>query len=599
MLFTSSALPSTPPRTIGRSLQSVFVMLVVSGLIFGGLGTRLAYLQLVEGPNNRQRAEDNRVRLVSKPPERGRIFDRNGKLLAGSNPSYSLFLWPIALDQSEWPQTFQRLSSILNIPAAEIEATLKKEGYNSPYRVRVARGLSIQQVVAIEEARAELKAVEIDAETMRYYPNGDLAGHVLGYTGEITDTELESLEPQGYRLGDILGKLGMEAALESQLRGEWGGQQVEVDATGEVIRILGEKPPIAGDDVVLTLDADLQKRAEEVLGETKGAIVAIDPRNGEVLAMASRPAYDPNIFSSRITQAQWDEIQAKEHPFLNRTIRSFAPASTYKIVTTVAALESGPYSPGTVLATYPYLEIGGNKFWDWNQAGFGPLGFTGAMAWSSDTFFYQIGRTIGGEALADWSRRFGMGQLTGIELVDEESPGVVPDNAWKQDYIGETWFIGDSINMSIGQGYLQATPLQVALMFAVPANGGYLVQPHLQLDPQDTRDWRQSLNLKPSTIDILRRGLREVITQGTGGALRTATLPPVAGKTGTAEDQPRKSHAWFGGYAPLDNPEIVVVAFAENSGGGGGKVAAPMVRSVLEFYFQDQATSASRSPSTP
>ncbi|MEB3273195.1 MAG: penicillin-binding protein 2 [Prochlorothrix sp.] len=599
MLFTSSALPSTPPRTIGRSLQSVFVMLVVSGLIFGGLGTRLAYLQLVEGPNNRQRAEDNRVRLVSKPPERGRIFDRNGKLLAGSNPSYSLFLWPIALDQSEWPQTFQRLSSILNIPAAEIEATLKKEGYNSPYRVRVARGLSIQQVVAIEEARAELKAVEIDAETMRYYPNGDLAGHVLGYTGEITDTELESLEPQGYRLGDILGKLGMEAALESQLRGEWGGQQVEVDATGEVIRILGEKPPIAGDDVVLTLDADLQKRAEEVLGETKGAIVAIDPRNGEVLAMASRPAYDPNIFSSRITQAQWDEIQAKEHPFLNRTIRSFAPASTYKIVTTVAALESGPYSPGTVLATYPYLEIGGNKFWDWNQAGFGPLGFTGAMAWSSDTFFYQIGRTIGGEALADWSRRFGMGQLTGIELVDEESPGVVPDNAWKQDYIGETWFIGDSINMSIGQGYLQATPLQVALMFAVPANGGYLVQPHLQLDPQDTRDWRQSLNLKPSTIDILRRGLREVITQGTGGALRTATLPPVAGKTGTAEDQPRKSHAWFGGYAPLDNPEIVVVAFAENSGGGGGKVAAPMVRSVLEFYFQDQAMSASRSPSTP
>lgn len=599
MLFTSSALPSTPPRTIGRSLQSVFVMLVVSGLIFGGLGTRLAYLQLVEGPNNRQRAEDNRVRLVSKPPERGRIFDRNGKLLAGSNPSYSLFLWPIALDQSEWPQTFQRLSSILNIPAAEIEATLKKEGYNSPYRVRVARGLSIQQVVAIEEARAELKAVEIDAETMRYYPNGDLAGHVLGYTGEITDTELESLEPQGYRLGDILGKLGMEAALESQLRGEWGGQQVEVDATGEVIRILGEKPPIAGDDVVLTLDADLQKRAEEVLGETKGAIVAIDPRNGEVLAMASRPAYDPNIFSSRITQAQWDEIQAKEHPFLNRTIRSFAPASTYKIVTTVAALESGPYSPGTVLATYPYLEIGGNKFWDWNQAGFGLLGFTGAMAWSSDTFFYQIGRTIGGEALADWSRRFGMGQLTGIELVDEESPGVVPDNAWKQDYIGETWFIGDSINMSIGQGYLQATPLQVALMFAVPANGGYLVQPHLQLDPQDTRDWRQSLNLKPSTIDILRRGLREVITQGTGGALRTATLPPVAGKTGTAEDQPRKSHAWFGGYAPLDNPEIVVVAFAENSGGGGGKVAAPMVRSVLEFYFQDQATSASRSPSTP
>ena len=567
-------------------------MAAVSALMLGGLGSRLAYLQLIEGDRNRQLAEENRVRLVSKPPERGQIFDRNGKLLVGSNPSYSLFLWPIALEEAEWPIALQRLSHILRVPVTEIQTNLEKEGYNSPYRVRVARGLTIQQVVALEEARTELKGVEIDAETMRYYPNGDLAAHVLGYTGEITDSELESLEDRGYRMGDVLGKLGVEAALEDQLRGEWGGQQVEVDAMGEVIRILGEKPPIPGDDVILTLNSDLQKKAEQVLGNTKGAIVAMDPRNGEVLAMASRPAYDPNIFSSRISDEQWQQLQAKEHPFLNRALRSFAPASTYKIITTVAGLESGKFSPGTVLPTFPYLEVGGIQFWDWNRSGFGPLSFQGAMTWSSDTFFYQIGRSVGGEVLAEWSRKFGMGQLTGIELAEEESPGVVPDNAWKEEMLDEIWYIGDSINMSIGQGYMQATPLQVAMMFAVPANGGDLVQPHLQLDLQNRREWTKSINLKPSTIKVLREGLRDVVQVGTGAALRTNSIPPVAGKTGTAEDQPRKSHTWFGGYAPADNPEIVVVAFTENSGGGGGSLAAPMVRSILEAYFQGQKTPA-------
>ena len=564
--------------------------MLVSGLIFGGLGSRLAYLQLVEGSHNRELAEENRMRLVSKPPERGQVFDRHGKLLAGSHLSYSVFLWPIALEESEWPQTLQRLSQILNIPVAQIQTNLEKEGYNSPYRVRVARGLSIPHVVALEEARSELKGVEIDAETVRYYPNGDLAAHVLGYTGEITDEELVDLKPKGYRLGDVLGKLGIEASMESQLRGEWGGQQVEVDAAGEVIRILGEKPPIPGDDVTLTLDMDLQKVAEQVLGETKGAIVAIDPYDGAVLAMASRPAYDPNIFSSHISEEEWRKVQSKDHPFLNRALRSFAPASTYKIVTTTAALESGDYNPGTVLSTFPYLEVGGIQFWDWNRAGFGPLGFRGAMAWSSDTFFYQVGRRLGGEVLAQWSRNYGFGQPTGIELEGEEEAGVVPDAAWKKEYLDETWYIGDSINMSIGQGYVQATPLQVAVMFAVPANGGYLVRPHLQRDSRPPESWRKSLNLKPSTIEVLQEGLRDVVAVGTGAALRSPSLPPVAGKTGTAEDQPRQSHAWFGGYAPADKPEIVVVAFAENSGGGGGKVAAPMVRSVMEQYFRTKKT---------
>ena len=586
IVFNPITPPQTAPRTIGRSLQSVFVMIAVSLVLLGGLGSRLAYLQIVEGPRNRELADDNRIRLIPKPPERGQIFDRKGRLMGGSRISYSVFLWPVAQEPEQWPEVLRRLSRILQIPEAEILSRLEKEGYNSPYRVRVARWITEKQVVAIEEARQELPGIEVDSETVRYYPNGDLAAHVLGYTGEITDQELETLAPKGYRLGDILGKLGVEDALESQLRGQWGGQQVEVDASGAIVRILGERPPVSGNDVTLTIDLDLQKIVEKALGNTRGAIVALDPNNGGVLAMVSRPTYDPNLFSSRITEAQWQQLQSQEHPFVNRALQAFAPASTFKIVTTTAAIESGKYGPGTYLPTYPYVDVGGHKFWDWNNAGFGTLGFSGALAWSSDTFFYQIAIGIGGETLSDWTRRFGFGQHTGIELYHEESPGLVPDEAWKKEVLEERWYVGDTINMSIGQGYMQATPLQVAVMFAVAANGGDRVKPHLQKDNEAARNWRESLNLHPGTIEVVERGLEEVMSFGTGSSIVAGSnLPPIAGKTGTAEDPPRENHAWFGAYAPADKPKIVVVAFAENSGGGGGKVAGPMVRRVLEDYF--------------
>ena len=586
IVFNPIAPPQTPARTIGRSLQSVFVMIVVSLLLLGGLGSRLAYLQIVEGTRNRELADDNRIRLIPKPPQRGQIFDRKGRLMGGSRISYSVFLWPVAQEPEQWPKVLERLSQILQIPETEILARLEKEGYNSPYRVRVGRWITEKQVIAIEEARQELPGIEVDFETVRYYPNGDLAAHVLGYTGEITDSELEELEPEGYRLGDVLGKLGVEDALESQLRGEWGGQQVEVDATGEIVRILGERPSISGNDVTLTIDLELQKIVEKALGNTRGAIVAIDPNNGGVLAMASRPTYDPNLFSSRITEAQWQQLQNQDHPFLNRSLHAFAPASTFKIVTTAAAIESGRYSVGTYLPTYPYIDVSGHKFWDWNNAGFGTLGFAGALAWSSDTFFYHIAMGIGGEILSDWTRRFGFGEHTGIELYDEESPGLVPDDAWKREVLEEPWFMGDTINMSIGQGYLQTTPLQVAVMFAVVANGGDRVQPHLQKDNEASRNWRKSLNLQPSTVAILQQGLEEVMSRGTGtGIIAGSNLPFFAGKTGTAEDPPRENHAWFGAYSTADDPEIVVVAFAENSGGGGGKIAGPMVRQVLQGYY--------------
>ena len=573
------------PRTVGRNYQSLFLMLIVSLFLLGGIGSRLAYLQLIQGDRNRQLAENNRIRLIPKQPVRGNIFDRKGKILASSRLSHAVYLWPIARKRAEWPSTLKNLSKILNIPADEIQKRLEQAGYNSPSLIRIARGISPAQITALAEYSNELEGVEVDIEAVRDYPNGDMAAHVLGYTGEMNDKELAQRKAQGYRIGDIIGQMGVESAFEGKLRGEWGGQQVEVDGAGQVLRILGQKQAKAGKDVHLTLDLRVQKAAEAALGNRKGAIVAIDPNNGAILAMVSRPTFDPNIFSTRITPDTWKQLQSKDHPFVNRSLRGFPPASTFKIVTTTAGIESGKYSPKTILQTYAAINIGGTTFGDWNHAGFGPLGFVGAMAWSSDTFFYQIGRGVGGPTLIEWTRKYGFGQKTGIELESEEVPGLVADDAWKRKRFNWEWTVGDSVNMSIGQGFLQTTPLQVAVMFAVPANGGYRVKPHLLKDDEESKSWRVSLNMKPETVKVLQKGLREVITGGTGKALNVPHLPPISGKSGTAEAPPGKSHAWFGAYGPTDKPEIVIVAFAEHSGGGGGKVAAPMVREVMEAYF--------------
>src|SRR6476469_1041093 len=334
---SSPVIQQPATRTVGRSYQSLAFMLVVSLFMLGGMGSRLAYLQLVEGTRNRQLAENNRIRLIPKQPERGKILDRQGNILAGSRLSHSVFLWPLARKQSEWPATLKRLSQILRVPEAEIQKRLEQAGYTSPYLVRIARGVSPAQVTALAEYSNEMEGVEVDAEAVRYYTYGDLAANVLGYTGEMSDEELEKRKGEGYRLGDVIGQMGVEAAYEKQLRGEWGGQQVEVDGMGQVVRILGEKQTQAGKDVRLTLDLKLQKAAEAALGDRKGAIVAMDPNNGAVLAMVSRPAFDPNLFSTRITDAQWERLQSEDHPFVNRAVQGYPPASTFKIVTTTAA----------------------------------------------------------------------------------------------------------------------------------------------------------------------------------------------------------------------------------------------------------------------
>jgi penicillin-binding protein 2 len=570
-------------RTVGQGRQAWVLMTIVGLVSIGGIGSRLAYLQLNQGTKNRQIAENNRVRTVAKPPVRGNIYDRKGRLLAGNKLSHSIFIWPLATKRENWLQTRRRVAEILDLDENAIEAKMTGSRVNSTNRVRIVRDLTEAQITRLQEYGAEKEGIDVDIESVRYYPGGQLAAHVLGYTGEMNERELDEHRSQGYRLGDVTGKMGLESTLESRLRGEWGGTQVEVDGKGRLQQFLGQKVSKPGQDVTITIDLDLQKVAEEAIGKNKAAIVAMDPRTGEILAMASRPAFDPNALSGRISPAVWKQLQGQDHPFVNRALRPFPPASTFKIVTTTAALESGKFKPEDRLQTYASIRIGGFTFADWNHAGFGVVGFPEALKWSSDTFFYQVGQRVGGPTLIDWTRKYGYGKKTGIEL-PEESKGLVADDTWKQLNYKMPWSIGDTINMSIGQGFLQATPLQVLGMFAVPANGGYHVKPHLVQDASK-REWRESMHLKPTTLATIRKGLRAVVDGGTGAVMNSETIPKAAGKSGTAEAPPGPSHVWFGSYAPADKPEIVVVAFGEHTGGGGGKTAAPMVLKVMEAYF--------------
>jgi len=317
----------------------------------------------------------------------------------------------------------------------------------------------------------------------------------------------------------------------------------------------------------------------------KGAIVAMDPQSGAILALASRPTFDPNLFSDGPTTQQWSDLNRPDAPLLNRAFRGFPPASTFKIVTTIAALESGLFQPDSKVLTTNSFCYAGLCYGD--HGAHGMIGFPLALAVSSNTFYYRVGLRLGPEHLFAAARRMGYGQSSGIELVDEDSPGLMGDRAWKKEVLAEPWTPVDSITSAIGQGALQVTPMQMARLYAAVANGGWLVTPHLVERPTK-RTW---IGLKPSTLAVLRRGLRMVVTEGTARLLNEPQLPAVAGKTGTGEDPPRPDHAWFGGYAPAGKPTLVIVAFGENSGGYGGTVAAPMVKALMTTWFRANRTS--------
>ena len=598
--MTRSASPQRDAQRQSGLRQQPLVLFGLVLLFCSAMVARLVWLQVLEGPRYRQLADENRIRLVPRSPTRGRLLDRKGRVLASSKLTYSLYVEPRLVDDAAWPELRDRLASLLNLDPSTLDRRRQSGPDRDGYRINLASELSSEQVLRFREQSRGLKGAQVDVDILRAYPHGTLAAHTLGYTQPITEEEYKALADRGYKIRDRIGRIGVEAAYESHLRGEWGGQMLEVNAMGEVQRHLGDRPSVAGKDLTLTLDLDLQKVAEQALADKPGgAIVAMDPRNGAILALASNPNFDPNFFSKLVTtQKEYDALFSNpKKPLLSRAMNAYDPGSTWKPVTAMAGMASGKFPPEVKLNTTACITYGGHCFPDHNGAGFGRIGYADALRFSSNTFFYQVGVGAGSLALKKAATQLGFGRKTGIEIGWEENVGLVGDEEWAKEGRGwaepgsTPWIPEDMASASIGQSVVQITPLQLARAYCVFANGGWLVTPHLA---DQGLDWtapsrRTKVPIQPATLAKIRQGLRKVVEDGTGYGLNGEGIPPAAGKTGTAEDSTGgPDHAWFASYAPYPNGEIVVVAFAQNTPGGGSVHALPMAKKVIEVWNRNR-----------
>ena len=590
---------SAQQRQAGLRQQPLVLLMVV--LVFcSAMVSRLVWMQLLEGPRFKELADENRIRLVPRSPIRGRLLDRKGRVLATSKLTYSLYLEPRLVSDTDWPELRNRLASLLNLDPLLLDQRRDRGTDRDGYRTTLMLDLKPEQVLRFREQSLGLRGAQVDVDILRFYPHGSLAAHALGYTQPITESEYDTLVVKGYKIRDRIGRTGVEAAYETHLRGKWGGQMLEVNAMGEVQRNLGDRPSESGQDLTLTLDLDLQRAAEQALADKPGgAVVALEAKTGAVLALASKPVFDPNFFSKLITtQKEYDALFLNpKKPLLSRAMNPYDPGSTWKPVTAMAGMESGKFPPTTKLHTKACITYGGHCFPDHNGAGFGHIGYADALRFSSNTFFYQVGVGVGSRALKQAANQLGFQQKTGIEIDWEESVGLVGDEDWAEKGRGwadpgsTPWIPEDMASASIGQSVVQITPLQLARAYAVFANGGWLVTPHLAKGEIDwmAPKYRRAVLIKPSTLTTIRKGLRKVVEDGTGYGLNGPGIPPAAGKTGTAEDSTGgPDHAWFGCYAPYPDGKIVVVAFAQNTPGGGSVHALPMAKKVLAAWEQSR-----------
>lgn len=580
--FTSSdrlTVRKEAPRPLYRSL---LLILIATGLI--GLQVyRLVQLQLVEGTENRLRAEENRVRLIPVPSNRGRILDRNGRAIADNHQVWGVYLWPREKTPEQWKQTANQLSELLDVPARSILNELERIGYQSATSVRITNNVTPEAFIWLAENAEEMSGVEVRMESSRHYPHGNLAAQVVGYIGEANLQELKA-NPD-WPMGILVGRLGVEASANKDLMGVWGARLVEVNAKNEELRIFGEKPSQGGTDVKLTIDINLQRAAEQALGSRRGAAVALNVKTGEVLAMASSPRFNPNLFTRPITPQQWKELQALEHPFLNRALQGYPPGSTFKIVSAAAGMSSGHFSPGSVIETSDSITIGGITFNE-HSGGYGVIGFQDALAFSSNTFFYRLGMAVGPETIAKWARNLGIGttDLTLLGLT-EGSSGWVPTPEDKEKIFGEPWYLGDTVMMSIGQGAVLATPLELAVMVSAIANGGQRVKPHLLSSMTNTPKTQPvPTGLAPDVIKKIREGLVATVQYGTAQVMNDGSIPLTGGKTGTSEVWGQRSHSVYVGFGAAEQAEIGIAVVVEN-GGFGSRAAAPVALEMFRAYF--------------
>ena len=588
----------------------IFVILVVVSFLC--LWMRVWYLQVLKWQYLTGLSENNRVRMVTLPANRGVIKDRNGETLVSIRPSFNLYLTPE--DANDLNISLDKLSQKISFDRKKLKKEMRRS--KSFKEVLIKGDISRKEVAFVEENNMSLPGIHIKAEPLRNYVFKSLASHTLGYLGEISKTRLKSHKDPSYKQGDFIGKNGLEKVYESVLRGKKGYKEVEVDVSGRELIALRKLPPQSGSNLVLTLDVRIQQELEKLMAGTgpdmKGSVVVMKVQTGEVIAITSNPSFDPNKFAAGISPDNWNELVSDEwHPLQNRSIHGqYPPGSTYKIVTALAGLEEGVIKPDTSVFCPGHFKLGRGRYRCWKKSGHGSVNLHDALVQSCDVYFYTIGHRLGIDTIAKYAKRLGLGSPTGLGL-NQEKKGLIPTTQWKLLNRKEPWLLGETIIASIGQGYNLVTPMQQVSMMAAVANGGILLKPYLvkRIEEPGGRTLKEYFpnivgqsGMDPENLEKVRMALRDVVNGARGTAKRSRLKNiTVSGKTGTAQVVRMKSneeldddeitpikyrdHAWFLAFAPYNKPEIAVAIIVEH-GGHGGATAAPIAKKIFKKYFE-------------
>ena len=550
---------------------------------------RLTVVQITEGSYYRELSTYRSVRIITQEPLRGRILDRNGVILAENIPSYNLTIVPEDLSNKNSELNF--ISSVIGIKTEDIEKIIEKSGLPDYSDIIIKKDISKEEMVILEEHSYELPGIKVMLSSKRSYPFGETGESFLGFISQVAESDLN--DDKFYNPNDMIGKQGIELQYEKDLRGKKGKKEILVDAVGRVKKVIYEEPPIMGNDIYLTIDINIQKELEKIIGNRIGVAIAMDPKTGSIIAMVSHPAFDPNLFVYGISQQAFEEI-SKNGAFLNRAIQShYPPGSTFKPLTLISALASKTIDTKTVIYCGNSVNIGGRIFKDWIYPGaFGYQNPVEGLANSSDVFFYKIGVMTGIEEIAKYANSFKLAEKTGIDIPFEVD-GLIPDPSWKLEKVKENWYVGDTANTSIGQGYILVTPIELITFYQAIANNGIEYNPHFLLkivSPENevlfeyNKNERFNLNLAEEVWDTVKNGMEELSNKADMRIIRVNDVS-VCSKTGTAEVGLNSVHHWLVSFAPKEKPEIIGLLFFENSDFSSSHSLAPLMRDLLKNFF--------------
>jgi len=552
---------------------------------------RLLQLQILQGSEMRKASETNRLRVIGIPAPRGIIFDRNNLPLVKNAPYFCASVVPQEFNQN----SISDLARLFEIPVTDLYDRITRKAASPFTPVRIKEGLTFSEVSYIEARRSDFPGLLIEVETSREYIYGSVGSHLIGYLGKLNPRQSKDPSFKDVPSEAFIGQWGAEKLYDKTLRGTAGQKIIEVDAVGREIRLLDETPPVKGSDLVLSIDIAVQKEAEKAFDGRAGALVALRPETGEVLGLISSPSFDPNKFAKGVSSEDWQALmEDKKLPMLNRAIQSqYPPGSTFKIMTAIAALEEGAIDTDTKFDCKGGLNYGKWRFGCWQKKGHNVVSIHRALVESCDVFFYQTGKQVGFDKVAEYAAQFGLGSETGIPLGNEKK-GIIPSSRWKREIKKAQWFLGETFINSIGQGYVATTPIQLAVMMSTIANSGQVFRPTILRDEPSALV--RKVNVRPETLEIVRDALKGVVNEpgGTGAAARSV-MAEVAGKTGTAQvvgirkdskylAERFRDHAWFVSFAPVEKPEIALSVFVEH-GGHGGSAAAPIAKKAIEAYL--------------